>query len=133
MEALNFSIYRVVRDYWTSIFKLKQSRQTRFITKTEVAILFGVSKQTIDRWVKDGKLPQPRRSAFSARWPYDELVPLVKFKSSKTKSVCESSDQSDVTPETGRAVNTDFGIKNRTDGEEGQTKLRRGDLQSNRA
>ena len=133
VEALNRGIYRVVRGSWVSIFRPEQTDQTRLINKREVAILFGVSKQTIDGWVKDGKLPQPRRSAFSARWHYEELVALVKFKSNKARSVSESSEQSDLTPETTRrAVNTDFGFKSRTEAEESETNSRRPDLQRNR-
>ena len=91
VAALNRGIYRVVRGSWVSVFRPEQTDQTRLINKSEVAILFGVSKETIDRWVKDGKLPQPKRNVFSARWHYEELVPLVKFKSNKAKSVSESS------------------------------------------
>lgn len=133
VEALNRGVYRVVRGYWVSIFRPEQTGQTRLVNKREVAILFGVSKQTIDRWVNDGKLPQPRRSAFSAGWHYEELVPLVKFKSNKAKSVAESSDQSDFTPEIHGAHNTDFGFKNRTEAEERETNSQRPDLQRNRA
>jgi predicted DNA-binding transcriptional regulator AlpA len=133
VEALNRGIYKVVRGSWVSIFRPEQTDQTRLITKREVAILFGVSKQTIDGWVKDGKLPQPRKSAFSARWHYEELVPLVKFKSNKARSVGECSDQSDVTPETRRALNADFAFKNRAESEERETDSRRPDLQGNRA
>ena len=85
VEALNRSIYGVVRDYWRPISRQKQSDQPRLMNKSEVAIMFGVSKQTIDRWVNDGKLPEPRRSLFSTQWQYEQLAGLVKFRSTRQK------------------------------------------------
>jgi predicted DNA-binding transcriptional regulator AlpA len=131
--ALNQRLYSVFRSYSLSVCRTHRTDQTRLIGKREAGRLFGVSKQTIDGWVKDGKLPQSRKSAFSARWHYEELVPLVKFKSNKARSVGECSDQSDVTPETRRALNADFAFKNRAESEERETDSRRPDLQGNRA
>jgi hypothetical protein len=51
VAALNRGIYRVFRGSWVSVFRQEQTDQTRLINKSEVAILFGVSKETIDRWV----------------------------------------------------------------------------------
>jgi predicted site-specific integrase-resolvase len=56
------------------------------MNKSEVARLFAVSKETIDRWVNDGKLPEPRRSLFSTRWQYEQLAGLVKFRSTPHKN-----------------------------------------------
>jgi excisionase family DNA binding protein len=52
----------------------------KFINKSQVAQLFGVSKGTIERWLRDGKLPQPRRRFGWARWNYEELAALLKNK-----------------------------------------------------
>lgn len=51
------------------------------LNKRQVARLFGVSTQTVDRWVKAGKLPEPNKNLFSARWDYEEVAALVKFRS----------------------------------------------------
>jgi excisionase family DNA binding protein len=52
----------------------------KFINKRQVAQLFGVSKSTIERWLKDGKLPKPKRRFGWARWHYEELAALLKSK-----------------------------------------------------
>jgi predicted DNA-binding transcriptional regulator AlpA len=52
----------------------------RFISKDQVRQLFGVSKSTIDRWVRAGKLPRPRRRFGFLRWDYEQVVALLKFK-----------------------------------------------------
>jgi predicted DNA-binding transcriptional regulator AlpA len=52
----------------------------KFINKRQVAQLFGVSKSTIDRWLRDGKLPKPKRRFGWPRWHYQELAVLVKSK-----------------------------------------------------
>jgi excisionase family DNA binding protein len=53
---------------------------SKFINKSQVAQLFGVSKSTIERWLRDGKLPQPKRRFGWARWDYEELAALLKNK-----------------------------------------------------
>ena len=52
----------------------------RFITKREVAKLFGVSERTVEHWLRDGKLPKPKRKLGLRRWNYYELIALRKFK-----------------------------------------------------
>jgi predicted DNA-binding transcriptional regulator AlpA len=52
----------------------------KLISKKEVRRLFGVSNSTIDRWLRDGKLPKPKRRFGLARWEYEELITLLKFK-----------------------------------------------------
>jgi predicted DNA-binding transcriptional regulator AlpA len=52
----------------------------KLINKREVAQLFGVSKNTIDRWLLAGKLPKPTKRFGSRRWEYDKLVALLKSK-----------------------------------------------------
>lgn len=53
----------------------------KLINKREVARLFGVTTRTIERWLKDGKLPQPKTRFRLKRWDYQELVALLKHKS----------------------------------------------------
>src|SRR5918994_3109105 len=113
-KALNQRLYRVFRGY-SPLSRTHPIGQTKLIDKREAARLFGVSKQTINGWIKAGKLPQPRRSFFSARWEYEKLVPLVKFKPSRTRRAPEDSDHSELTAETRRTLNTDFDFKNRTE------------------
>jgi excisionase family DNA binding protein len=52
----------------------------RFITKREVAKLFGVSERTVEHWLRDGKLPKAKRKLGLRRWNYYELIALRKFK-----------------------------------------------------
>jgi predicted site-specific integrase-resolvase len=52
----------------------------RLISKDQVRQLFGVSKSTIDRWVRAGKLLRPRRRFGFLRWDYEQVVALLKFK-----------------------------------------------------
>jgi predicted DNA-binding transcriptional regulator AlpA len=106
--------------------------QRKLLGRREAARLFGVSKQTIHGWIKAGKLPQPRRSFFSTRWEYEKLVLLVKFKPDKTRTASEDSDQSEPTANTGRALNTNFDFRNRTEAEERETNSPP-DLRGNRA
>jgi predicted DNA-binding transcriptional regulator AlpA len=52
----------------------------KLINKKDVQRLFGVSKSTVDRWLRDGKLPKPRRRFGFARWDYEQLLALLKVK-----------------------------------------------------
>jgi predicted DNA-binding transcriptional regulator AlpA len=62
-------------------FAESSSRVARkLINKKEVQRLFGVSKSTIDRWLRDGKLPKPQRRFGFARWDYEELIARLKVK-----------------------------------------------------
>jgi len=56
----------------------KKFSKRRFINKSQVAQLFGVKKNIIDRWLLDGKLPKPRRRFGFRRWDYNELLVLLK-------------------------------------------------------
>jgi predicted site-specific integrase-resolvase len=59
---------------------------TIFINKDQVRQLFGgVAKDTIDRWVIDGKLPKPTKTFLRQRWNYEELINLLKVKRSEKK------------------------------------------------
>jgi predicted site-specific integrase-resolvase len=53
------------------------------INKKQVQQLFGVSKSTVDRWLRDGKLPKPKRRFGFARWDYEQLAALLKFRRSR--------------------------------------------------
>jgi predicted DNA-binding transcriptional regulator AlpA len=52
----------------------------RFVSKREVARIFGVSERTVEHWLRDGKLPKPKRKLGLRRWNYEELIALRKFK-----------------------------------------------------
>jgi len=46
----------------------------KLISKRQVAQLFSVSMHTIDCWLHDGKLPEPKRTFPRQKWDYKELV-----------------------------------------------------------
>jgi predicted site-specific integrase-resolvase len=50
------------------------------MTKADVAQFFGVSKSTIDGWLRDGKLPRPKRRFGIKRWEYERIAALRKSK-----------------------------------------------------
>ena len=57
-----------------------------FINKDQVCQLFGgVSKGTIDRWVDEGKLPEPTIKFWRHRWNYEELLNVLKDKRAEKK------------------------------------------------
>jgi excisionase family DNA binding protein len=56
------------------------AKRSKFMTKGEVAEFFGVSKSTIDRWLRDGKLPRAKRRFGLKRWEYERIAPLRKSK-----------------------------------------------------
>jgi predicted DNA-binding transcriptional regulator AlpA len=66
---------------WFTPYVSAQKRDKKLITKRQVAELFGVSTHTIDRWLHDGKLPEPERTVLWARWDYEELVARTRLKS----------------------------------------------------
>jgi hypothetical protein len=50
----------------------------KLINKREVARLFGVSSRTVDAWLLDGKLPQPKKRFGLRKWEYDKIATLRK-------------------------------------------------------
>jgi excisionase family DNA binding protein len=51
----------------------------KLIDVYQVARLFGVSKNTIERWLAAGKLPKPTQQRFGCRlWDYERLESLLK-------------------------------------------------------
>ena len=50
----------------------------KLISIDQVAQLFGVSKRTIDGWVKDNKLPKPIRRFGIRKWDIEQLEALRK-------------------------------------------------------
>jgi len=58
----------------------KTRRDKKLISKRQVARLFGVSMRTIDCWLHDGKLPEPKRSFPRQKWDYKELVVRTRLK-----------------------------------------------------
>jgi predicted DNA-binding transcriptional regulator AlpA len=91
MEALRQSVKGVARIpksfipavllRWFTLYVTAQNRDKKLISKRQVAELFGVSTQTIDCWLQDGKLPEPERTVLPARWDYEELVARTRLKS----------------------------------------------------
>ena len=57
-----------------------KTRDQKLISKQEVAQLFGVSMLTIDCWLHDGKLPEPKKTFPSRKWDYKELVTRTRLK-----------------------------------------------------
>jgi predicted DNA-binding transcriptional regulator AlpA len=57
-----------------------QTGQKKLITKQEVARLFSVSRHTIDCWLHDGKLPEPKRTFPRQKWDYEELIARTRLK-----------------------------------------------------
>jgi predicted DNA-binding transcriptional regulator AlpA len=55
-------------------------RDKKLIGKRQVAQLFGVSMHTIDRWLHDGKLPEPKRTILWQKWDFEELVARTRLK-----------------------------------------------------
>jgi prophage regulatory protein len=50
-----------------------------YLSDKQIAIRYGISRATVWRWVKEGKLPSPRKlSIGSTRW---KLKDLMKFES----------------------------------------------------
>ena len=52
----------------------------KLISKRQVAQLFSVSMHTIDCWLHDGKLPEPKRTFPRQKWDYKELVARSRLK-----------------------------------------------------
>jgi excisionase family DNA binding protein len=50
-------------------------------TSTEVAKLFGVNRMTLDRWLKEEKIPRPRKDPRSKTyiWTQSDLDNLAKY------------------------------------------------------
>ena len=77
---------------WFIPYVSAQNRDKKLISKRQVAELFGVSTHTIDCWLHDGKLPEPKRTVlWAARWDYEELVARTRLKSSSIASVIEKN------------------------------------------
>jgi excisionase family DNA binding protein len=65
--------------------RIYTARVKKLISKRQVAELFGVSQNTIERWMEDGKLPKPKTRLGSPKWDYDDLAGRLKFKSKHTE------------------------------------------------
>jgi hypothetical protein len=57
-----------------------QTGLKRLITKQQLARLFSVSMHTIDCWLQDGKLPEPKRTFPRQKWDYEELIARTRLK-----------------------------------------------------
>jgi excisionase family DNA binding protein len=50
----------------------------KFINIHDVARLFGVTKDTVERWIEAGKLPKPQRRFGRRKWDYEKLQAMLK-------------------------------------------------------
>ena len=57
-----------------------ENHDKKLISKRQVAQLFNVSMHTIDCWLHDGKLPEPKRTFPRQKWDYKELVVRTRLK-----------------------------------------------------
>ena len=49
--------------------------EDRYLSKREVAALYGVSTRTIDDWTKAGRFPKPfRLPSGRPRWPHSQVT-----------------------------------------------------------
>jgi len=66
-----------------SSYASAKTQGKKLIGKRQVAQLYGVSLHTIDCWVHDGKLPEPKRTFPRQKWDYEELVVRTRLKVSR--------------------------------------------------
>jgi excisionase family DNA binding protein len=57
---------------------LQVTSMRKLLNIDQVAQLFGVSKRTIEGWIRDGKLPKPMRRFGIRKWNSEQLEPLRK-------------------------------------------------------
>jgi excisionase family DNA binding protein len=57
---------------------LQVTSMRKLLNIDQVAGLFGVSKRTIEGWIRDGKLPKPVRRFGIRKWNSEQLEPLRK-------------------------------------------------------
>jgi predicted DNA-binding transcriptional regulator AlpA len=57
-----------------------QNQHKKLLSKWQVARLFSVSMHTIDCWLQDGKLPEPKRTFPRQKWDYEELIARTRLK-----------------------------------------------------
>jgi hypothetical protein len=57
-----------------------QTQDKKLLSKWQVARLFCVSIHTIDCWLQDGKLQEPKRTFPRQKWDYEELVARTRLK-----------------------------------------------------
>lgn len=45
----------------------------QLMTVEDIAAMAQISSNTIQRWVREGKFPKPRKIGRASRWPRDEV------------------------------------------------------------
>lgn len=61
--------------------------EKRFITADDVADLLGVHRETVYRWLKQGKLPKACKVGKFLRWDYQELIDFLSAKGGDQEDV----------------------------------------------
>ncbi|QJQ98214.1 helix-turn-helix domain-containing protein [Halomonas sp. PGE1] len=54
--------------------EIRAAVDERFLRDTDLAERYGIHRNTIWRWVRDGKLPRPVAIGGSTRWRLSEIV-----------------------------------------------------------
>jgi excisionase family DNA binding protein len=60
---------------------IRTDTRSHILTSSQVASLLGVSKKTLDRMIKDGRIPEPNRKAGN-NWRYWTLQDLDEIRRS---------------------------------------------------
>ena len=75
-QSLSQTVQRVRKDQRGAGVPLSQDRP--FLSRAEVAALFGVSSSTVARWARDGRLPFVRTLGGQRRFPRVPIMELAR-------------------------------------------------------
>jgi len=50
----------------------------QLMTVNDIAALAQISTNTIQRWVREGKFPKPRKIGRASRWPREQVEEILK-------------------------------------------------------
>lgn len=67
-------------QYYRELIDQLESKDAPFMTRGEVAELFGVSAQTITNWSKRGEFPKPFSFGRIRRWEKAEIIAYLQGK-----------------------------------------------------
>jgi excisionase family DNA binding protein len=71
----------LIGPFYTSHMAIRTDTRSHILTSSQVAGLLGVSKKTLDRMIKDGRIPEPNRKAGN-NWRYWTLQDLDEIRTS---------------------------------------------------